>query len=164
MNIRLSRQRNDATALLFSAFISLLCMFFMVGCGTSRESANSYTQTVTAVDENGAARTLKLISTAQLSYSVSNEGQYGSFEDLTKAALLDNRFAGQTPEVGGYVYTIKLSPGLGGAASTYVVYADPKTPASGIQTNGRHLFMDSTSDVIHANKSQQASARDPAFQ
>lgn len=145
------------------ALVSLLCVLLMLGCGTSRESANSYTRTVTAVDENGAVQTLRAISTAQASYAVSNGGEYGMFEDLTGKGLLDKRFASHTPEVGGYIYTIKLAPGSGNQAPMYAVYADPKAPASGVQTGGRHLYLDSTSGVIHANTSQQATASDPSF-
>lgn len=135
----------------------------MSGCGTSRESANSYTGGVTAVDENGAAQTLRTIMAAETTYSVSNGGEYGMFEDLTRAGLLDKRFSGHTPELNGYVYTIKLAPGSGSQAPMFAVFADPKTPASGVQTSGRHLYLDSASGTIHVNNSQQASASDPSF-
>jgi hypothetical protein len=163
MTIRLSRRRARALAVVLTALISLLCVLLMTGCGTSRESGNSYKQTTTAVDETGAVQTLRTISTAQASFAVGHGGEYGSFEDLTGSGLLDKRFAAHTPEVGGYVFTIKLAPASGDQASMYAAYADPKTPASGVQTNGRHLYMDSTSSIIHANNSQQASASDPAF-
>jgi hypothetical protein len=150
-------------AVVLSLLVSVLCALLMVGCGTSRESTNSYTQTVTAVDESGAARTLRLIATAQMQYSIAHGGEYGMFEDLTGGSLLDSRFRGHTPEVGGYVYTMKLAPASGGQAAMYAVFADPKTPASGVQTSGRHLYMDSTSNVIHASPTQTATANDPAF-
>jgi hypothetical protein len=161
MLIRLNGRR--ARPVLFSTLACVLCALFMAGCGTSREATNSYTQTVTAVDENGAARTLKAIASAEATYSITHSNEFGSFEDLTSGGLLDNRFAGHTPELAGFVYTIKLAPASGDQAAMYAVYADPKTPASGIQTAGRHLYLDSTNGVIHANKSQQASASDPAF-
>jgi hypothetical protein len=135
----------------------------LIACGTGTNSANTYTKSVTAVDESGVARTLKTISTAQATFAISHSGEYGSFEDLTGSALLDERFSGHTPETGGYVYTMRLSPSSGGQAAMYAVNADPKTPASGIQTAGRHFYLDSTSAVIHANSSQPASASDPAF-
>ncbi|MDX6693750.1 MAG: hypothetical protein QOF02_1353 [Blastocatellia bacterium] len=163
MNSRFLRRRASLRRAVLSALICAPCLLFMSGCGTSRESANSYTQSVTAVDENGAVRTLGVISKAQLQYSITNGGEYGMFEDLTRSGLLDSRFAGHTPELGGYVYTIKLAPASGGEAAKFVVYADPKTPASGIQTKGRHLYVDSTNSVVHANATQQASASDPAF-
>ncbi|HEY0407010.1 MAG TPA: hypothetical protein VGC89_14855 [Pyrinomonadaceae bacterium] len=163
MNSRFSRRRASVRLVALSALVSALYALFMSGCGTSRESTNAYTQTTTAVDENGAVRTLGVISKAQLQYSITNGGEYGMFEDLARSGLLDSRFAGHTPEMAGYVYTIKLAPASGGQAAMFAVFADPKTPISGVQTKGRHLYMDSTSNVIHANASQQASASDPAF-
>jgi hypothetical protein len=144
------------------ALISLLCVLLLTGCGTSRESTNSYKQSVSAVDETGAAQTLKTIAAAEMSF-IAGHGEYGSFEDLTAGGQLDSRFAGRPPEMSGYVYTIKLRPSSNGEAPMYAAYADPKTPASGVQTTGRHLYIDSTSSVIHANSSQQAAASDPAF-
>ncbi len=158
-----SWRRKSVSVHLLCILVSALGMVFASGCGTSRESVNSYQQTTTAIDENGAARALGVIAKAQTQFSITNGGEYGMFEDLTKAGLLDSRFAGHTPELGGYVYTIKLAPASGGQAAMFAVFADPKTPTSGVQTNARHLYMDSTSGVIHANAAQQASANDPAF-
>lgn len=162
MTTRLFRQRArrviDAR---WSALGMLLCALLLAGCGTSRESANTYTRANTAADETSAAQTLKTISAAQMSF-FAGHGEYGSFEDLTSSGLLDNRFAGHTPQVGGYVFTIKLAPSSGSDPAMYAAYADPKTPASGA-TAARHLYMDSTSSVIHANASQPATATDPAF-
>jgi hypothetical protein len=172
MTTRLFRQRVrrmiDARTLARFSYLStlvlLLCVLFLTGCGTSRESVNSYTRTSTAADEAGAAQTLRTISAAQMSF-FAGHGEYGSFEDLTGGGLLDNRFAGHTPEVGGYVYTIKLAPSSGGEPSMFAAYADPKASASGgaAPSAARHLYMDSTNSVIHANPSQQAKASDPAF-
>lgn len=172
MTTRLFRQparrmidaRTGSRVSYLSTRVLLLCVLFLAGCGTSRESVNSYTRTNTAADEASAAQTLKTIAAAQMSF-FAGHGEYGSFEDLTSGGLLDNRFAGHTPEVGGYVYTIKLAPSSGSEPAMFAVYADPKTNASGgaAPSAARHLYMDSTSGVIHANASQQAQASDPAF-
>lgn len=164
MNTLFCWRPKRANVVVLSVLISLPCALFLVGCGTSRESANSYTQTATAVDESGAARTLRLIATAQTQFAVSHGGEYGMFEELSGSSLLDSRFKGDSPVVGGYVYTIKLRPASGADAAMYAVFADPEKPASGVQTNARHLYMDSTSNVIHANQTQTASATDPAIQ
>jgi hypothetical protein len=163
MNTWLLSRRKRLSTVVLGAFVSALCVLLMTSCGTSRESTNSYTKTVTAADEGGAVRALGVISKAQLQYSITNGGEYGMFEDLTRSGLLDSRFTGHTPEVGGYVYTMKLAPASGGQAAMFAVFADPKTPTSGVQTNGRHLYVDSTSNVVHSNASQQGSASDPAF-
>ena len=163
MNTCCSGRRARVAVFVSSALVSALCLLSLSGCGTSRESANSYTQATSAVDEAGAVRALGVISKAELQYSITNGGEYGTFENLTRSGLLDSRFAGSAPELSGYVYTLKLAPAAGGQAATFAVYADPKTPASGVQAKGRHLYLDSTNNVVHANAAQQASASDPAF-
>jgi hypothetical protein len=85
------------------------------------------------------------------------------FEDLTGGGLLDKRFAGHTPELGGYVYTIKLAPGASDRTPMFAVFADPKTPTGGAQATGRHFYLDSMTNNIHVNGAQQAAASDPTY-
>ena len=161
MNIRLSLRCSGAIVVLSA--LMLLSASLLSGCGTTRKETEAYQKSVTAVDENGAIRTLRLIMTAQTSFSATHGGEYGSFEDLSSSGSLDGRFNSHSPEQGGYVFTMKLAPASGSEGPMFAVYADPKTPTSGIQTNGRHFFMD-TSGVIHVNNSQTASASDPILQ
>lgn len=170
MNIRLPFRRDRAIIFVLRAALLSLCALLIAGCGTGPGAANTYTKSVTAADEASAAQTLKTIAGAQASYFASH-GEYGSFKDLTGSGMLDSRFNGSPPEMNGYVFTIKLLPSAGGTIppsssgneAKYSVSADPKTPASGIQTAGRHFYLDSTSSVIHVNSTQSASATDPAF-
>lgn len=164
MKIRLSlRDVHRAVATKLSVALSMLCVLLLAGCVAPPGNANTYTSSVSAVDESGAAQTLKVIAGAQAMYSVSNGGEYGSFEQLSSGGMLDKRFAKSPPEMNGYVYTMKLTAASGATPPAYAVNADPKTPASGIQTAGRHLYLDSTSGVIHSNNTQPATANDPAF-
>jgi hypothetical protein len=162
MKIRLSLRCFGAITVAFGAFM-LLGALSLSGCGTTRKETEAYQKSVTAVDENGAIRTLRLIATAQTSYAATNTGEYGMFEDLTKSGFLDQRFNSHSPEQGGYVFTMKLAPASGSEGPMFGCFADPKTPTSGIQTNGRHFFLE-TSGTIHVNNSQQASASDPILQ
>ncbi|HEV7903886.1 MAG TPA: hypothetical protein VGO96_08605 [Pyrinomonadaceae bacterium] len=161
MNIRLSR-RHDSTLVVVLVSFMLLCALLTSGCGTSRKETEAYQKSVTAVDEGGAIRTLRLITTAQASF-VATHGEYGSFEDLSSGGMLDGRFASHQPEQGGYVFTMRLSPSSGSEGPKFAVNADPKTPASGIQTNGRHFYLDA-SGTIHVNSSQPATESDQMLQ
>jgi uncharacterized protein YceK len=158
MNLRLPPHR--ASALFVLSVLMLLAVLWLSGCGTTRKETEAYQKSVTAVDENGAIRTLRLIASAQASYAATNNGEYGTFEDLTSRGMLDQRFASHTPELGGYVFTIRIAPASGEQGAMFAVNADPKTPASGIQTNGRHFYLDA-GGVIHANNSRTASESDP---
>ena len=62
----------------------------------SRQTAN----------EASAVSHLRLLNTAQVTFSSSHQGQYGSIPDLIAAALVDSRFG--TP-LAGYVMVLTMS-------------------------------------------------------
>src|SRR6267378_4365414 len=126
-------------------FIALL----LIGCCVAL-SCQSYTsglkQSVTRADETAALGALHTISVAQRTYSVSNGGGYGTFEQLVKAAYLDSRFDSDKPKVKGYVLSMTVtSKGDGPAESSYSVNADAEAPLE-----GRHFYLDS-SGIVHVN-------------
>src|SRR5207245_9768921 len=87
-------------------------------------AGQSYTrrrqQGVTKVDETAAISALNSISVAQRTYSVSNGGSYGTFEQLVQAGLLDERFKAEKPKVKGYVLTMNVtSKGDGSGEGSY---------------------------------------------
>jgi prepilin-type N-terminal cleavage/methylation domain-containing protein len=59
-----------------------------------------------AANETSAVQNLRTLNTAQVSYSSSNGGVFGTLTDLVNAGLMDGRFSGM---VSGYLYTITLS-------------------------------------------------------
>jgi prepilin-type N-terminal cleavage/methylation domain-containing protein len=78
-----------------------------------------------AANESAAVTNLRGINTAQVSYSSSSGGIYGSMADLVTAGLLDSRFTGSG--VAGYVMTIELS----GNRLDYTAHADATSTNSG---------------------------------
>lgn len=142
----------------------LILAIFILACLPS-SSCQSYTTTLTEspgrVDEGVTISTLRSIATAQTSYSVGNDGNYGTFTELSEGGFLDSRFNSQQPVLNGYVLTMTTSEKSADGAS-YSCNADPEnTPAN---ARGRHFYIDSASGIIHVNPTQQASANDPAFQ
>ena len=119
-------------------------------------------QSVTKADETAAISALHSISVAQRTYSVSNSGSYGTFDQLVQAGLLDERFKTDKPKVKGYVLTMSVTSKAEGAPEgAYSVNADPE--GSGPQAAGRHLYIDSTSGLIHLNATQPATASDQSL-
>lgn len=140
--------------LFFTMLIVLTCL--AAGC-------QSYTKglqdSVTRADETAAIAALKAIFAAQQTYSVSNNGGYGTFEQLTQGGFLDSRFASAKPRFKGYVLSMTVTAKGGGSEEgSYSVNADPEPPQE-----GRHFFMDSSSGLIHVNASQPAGASDPSL-
>ena len=111
---------------------------------------------VTRADETAAIGALHALSSAQQIYSTTNDGKYGTFEQLVASGNLDPRFKSDRPKVRGYVLTLAVSEQ--GGVGSYSVHADPEPPLA-----GRHLYMESGSGVIHVNDSATASATDPAL-
>ena len=115
-------------------------------------------QSVTRADEIVATGALRAIAVAQQTYSVSNEGNYGTFPELSAGGYLDERFNSDKPALKNYVLTMEVVKGAGGPF--YSCNADP----AGEGPQGRHFYMYSRSNTLHANATQPATASDPVAQ
>jgi hypothetical protein len=123
-------------------------------------SCKSYTNELATspgrVDEGVTISTLHSISRAQTAYSVVNNGNYGSFEQLNAGGFLDGRFKTTKPVLYGYTLTMTTVPKADSVESSYTLNADPTGPAD---SKARHFFMDASGE-IHFNASQPATAND----
>lgn len=133
------------TIILTLAVASLLsCQSYSTGLKQSLDSAG----------ETSVIMTLKTISTTQQSYAATHDGSYGSFQQLSEAGYLDSRFNSATPQVGVYVLSMNVGD------KSFSCNADP---APGKTGSWRHFYIDSTSDEIHANRTQPANPTDPGL-
>ena len=137
-----------------------------IAIGMASLSCQSYSerlqQSVTRVDETVATGTLRTIASAQQTFSVSNGGNYGTFQQLTDGDYLDERFKSANPaapsrQIKDYVLTMAVGSDSGGPY--YRCNADPIAPKE-----GRHYYIDSSANALHANPTQPASASDPISQ
>ena len=100
--------------LIVVAIILIIATIAIPSLLRSRQSAN----------ETSAVANMRTLNTAQVSYSSSNAGAYGSLSDLISAGLSDSRF---TAAVSGYSYSIDVeSGGLG-----YTLYANATSTNTG---------------------------------
>ena len=134
---------------------TLLICLAVVSC---QNYSSGLQQSVTRADETVATGALRAIAMAQQTYSVSNEGDYGTFPQLAAGGYLDERFNSDKPALKDYVLTMEVVKGSGGPF--YSVNADP----AGEGPQGRHFYMDSRSNALHANATQPATASDPVAQ
>jgi hypothetical protein len=137
---------------------------FLVGCGSF--ACGSYTETLVdsprRVDERVATSTLRSIGQAQTAFSLSNSGNYGSFEQLVAAGHLDARFNSSKPKFAGYFLTMTVNNQSSGAAqSSYHCNADPDPAAN---PGGRHFYLGSDSPELRVNPTKPATSSDAAFQ
>lgn len=119
-------------------------------------------QSVARADETAATAALRTIAVAQRTYSASNRGDFGTFQQLCEGGYLDSRFNSSKPALKDYVLTMEVTPKSGAQAEGfYSCNADPIR--TGPQA-GRHFYMDSTSSELHVNPNESATAKDPIAQ
>ncbi len=139
----------------------LAILLLSISCALASLSCSSYSgglvKTASLADEAGATGTLHTIALAQQSYSVSNSGSYATFQQLSDIGLLDSRFSAEKPSIKDYVFT--MDAGKDGSGFYYKINADPKPGVP----SGRHFYLDSSSDKLHVNPTQAASATDPEY-
>jgi hypothetical protein len=131
----------------------VLISFASLSC---QEYSKGLQQTVTRADETVAMGALRTIAIAQQTYSVSNEGNYGTFQQLVAGGYLDERFNFDKPALKNYVLTMEIASG----PPFYSCNADP----AGEGPQGRHFYTDSKSNALHVNATQPATASDPVAQ
>lgn len=136
---------------------SVLIIVFSLGALSCQEYTEGLKQSSNRADETSAIATLRTIAQAQTTYSITNAGNYGGFEQLSESGLLDPRFSHSNPELHGYVFSVTTNPASGADASFYSCNADP-SPTS--QLGGRHFYIDSNSQGIRVNATQPATEND----
>ena len=138
---------------LFAGFLLVACLATL-NCQTYTTGLQ---QGAGRADEVAALSTLGTIARAQTAYSISNPGDYGTFEQLAAGGFLDDRFNHSKPRFYGYIFTINVIPKSGSKDGSYTLNVDPD-PA--LKVTGKHFYLDSNSADIHVNASQEAGASD----
>ena len=144
---------NVCTHTLAGFFGLLICAVLLASCSSSG-GLGALPKAMGAADEGFAIQALRTIASAETQMKVTR-GSYGDFDALTQAGYLDQRFAGQTPNLKGYRFTISASE------SDFSVNADPQTTETQATTGSRHFYLDSSENSVHANPKQPASKNDP---
>jgi hypothetical protein len=139
---------------LVGLFGLLICAAFLASCSGKSEGLDVLPKAIGAADEGFAIQALRTIASAETQMKVTR-GSYGDFDALTQAGYLDQRFAGQTPNLKGYRFTITASE------SDFSVNADPQTTENQPTTGSRHFYLDSSDNSVHVNPKQPASKNDP---
>ena len=117
---------------------------------------------VRSANEAAAIKTLRTIAEQQmLYYNAHQRSSFGTFEEMLKENLLDERFAGTTPVVEGYVFTMKVIPKSTAQQAGYTVNASPQVTEGVAATGKNHFYLDSNSNTIHVNATQPATSSDP---
>jgi prepilin-type N-terminal cleavage/methylation domain-containing protein len=117
---------------------------------------------VRSANEAAAVQTLRTVSEQQmLFYNAHQRSTFGTFDEMLKENLLSTKFAGGTPIIEGYVFTMKVTPKSTTAQPGYSINADPQVTDGVGSTGKNHFYIDSNSNTIHVNSAQPASPADP---
>jgi hypothetical protein len=139
-----------------SLSVVLVAVFAVCCTGSKSGGLEVYPKAMGAADEASAIQSLRTVGLAETQLKATS-GAYGSFDALVKAGLLDQRFAGATPNLKGYRLSIRSTD------SDYSINADPQTTETQPTTGSRHFYLDSSDNNIHINGTQTASKSDPTL-
>ena len=131
---------------------------FLIGTLSCQTYSTGLQKSLVFADEAAATGILRTVAIAQQSYSATNNGAYGTFEELNAGGFLDSRFSSEKPVIKDYAFAMET--GKDDTGFFYKINADPTRTG---QQAGRHFYVDHSSATIHVNPTQPASAADPVF-
>ncbi|HKE58053.1 MAG TPA: prepilin-type N-terminal cleavage/methylation domain-containing protein [Pyrinomonadaceae bacterium] len=121
-----------------------------------------YKAAIKAANEAAAVKSLRSIAEQQMLYfNAHQRSSFGTFEEMRKENLLDERYDGTTPVVEGYVFTMKVIQRSTNQQAGYTVNADPQVSEGVSATGKNHYYVDSDTNTIHVNATQPATVADP---
>ncbi|CAN5571246.1 hypothetical protein BH20ACI4_BH20ACI4_04240 [soil metagenome] len=118
---------------------------------------------VRAGNENAAQQSLDRIRTMQVQYAGKHQGKFATFDELIQAGQLDERYAGETPVINGYKYTMLITPPSATQPAKFAVNADPQVAEGVSRTGDRHFYTDSTLGTIKYSDEGPAKPEDAAI-
>lgn len=152
-------RRGEAGFSLIELMIVIAIIGILIAVGVTGWKA-----AVRSANEAAAIKTMKTVAEQQLLYYNSHQRTtFGTFDEMLKEGLLDNRFAGTTPVVEGYVFTMRVIPRSTTQQASWALNADPQVTEGNSATGRNHYYLDSDSNTIHVNESQPAAPSDPSI-
>ena len=152
-------RRGEAGFSLIELMIVIAIIGILIAVGVT-----GWRAAVRSANEAAAIKSMRTIAEQQMLYYNSHQRTtFGTFEEMRRDNLLDNRYDGTTPLVDGYIYTMRVIPRSTAQQAGYTLNADPQVTEGVSATGKNHFYLDSDTNTIHVNDSQPATASDPAI-
>ena len=152
-------RRGEAGFSLIELMIVIAIIGILIAVGVT-----GWRAAVRSANEAAAIKTLRTVAEQQMLYYNSHQRTtFGGFDEMLKEGLLDNRFAGTTPVVEGYVFTMRVIPRSTTQQAGYTLNADPQVTEGVGATGKNHYYLDSDTNTIRVNDSQPAAPSDPSI-
>lgn len=153
------RRRSDQGFSLIELMIVIAIIGILIAVGITGWKA-----ALRSANEAAAIKSMRTIAEQQMLYYNSHQRTtFGTFEEMRRENLLDNRYDSTTPIVDGYIYTMRVIPRSTSQQAGYTLNADPQIGEGVSATGKNHFYLDSDTNTIHVNDSQPATASDPSI-
>ncbi len=141
-NLR-ARFRDQRGFNLIELMIVIAIIGLLIGVGSLAWQA-----VIRSGNETTAAQTLDNMRKYQAQFASRNRGNFATFDQLIQTAGLDEKFAGESPVVNGYIFKLTITPSSASQPAFYSINADPQVAEGVTATGTRHFYTDSSLSTI----------------
>lgn len=139
---------------LIELMIVIAIIALLIGVGVP-----AWQSMVRSGNETTAIQSISTIRILQSQYASKHQGRFApNFDELIKSVQLDDKFAGESPVVNGYIFVMTVQEPSGSQPAFYSIKANPQVSEGITATGTRWFYFDSSLGTIKYSEEGEASA------